>query len=230
VSIMKVLRLISMAPLLVTFAVLGCDSQKNPVVPQAGPGGVNPMAVPQPGVGQTQYGVADAPVQGATAMNAQAMALYRQAMNAWASGDLSSAQALFTQATQADPKAYQAWYSLGAVQERLGASAALNSYGKAFEVAAAYDRAMVSYGLLLAKRGNLSEAESFLTKRRSKLPKSAGLAAALAEVKSLAKDTAGAQAIAQEALKLDPSFAPAMMTIARDHYRNRRLDLSRYAL
>jgi tetratricopeptide (TPR) repeat protein len=76
----------------------------------------------------------------------------------------------------------------------------------------------------------LSKADSFLLKKRQKLPKSAALAAALAEVKSLQKDTASAQEIAQEALKIDPSYSPAMMTIARDHYRNRRLDLALYAL
>ena len=81
-----------------------------------------------------------------------------------------------------------------------------------------------------ARRGKVSAADSFLTRQRGKRPKSAALAAALAEVKSLQKDTASAQSLAQESLKLDPTYAPAMMTIARDHYRNRRLDLSLYAL
>jgi Tfp pilus assembly protein PilF len=215
----------------VALAALGCDPPKDPNVPTgpAGPGGVNPMAVPQPGSGGAQYGVADN-VEGAKQMNAQAAALYSQAMGAWANGDLAQAEALFTQATQADPEAFQAWYSLGAVQERLDKASALASYTKSFEITPNYDRGMVSYALFSAKRGKLSEAESFLTKQRQKMPKSAALAAALAEVKSLQKDTAGAQELAQESLKIDPSHAPAMMTIARDHYRNRRLDLSLYAL
>jgi Tfp pilus assembly protein PilF len=89
---------------------------------------------------------------------------------------------------------------------------------------------MVAYGLYLAKTGKLSAADSFFNNQRGKLPKSAMLTAAHAEVKSLQKDTASAQQLAQEALKLEPSYAPAMMTIARDHYRNRRLDLALYAL
>jgi len=40
------------------------------------------------------------------------------------------------------------------------------------------------------------------------------------------KDTGSAQRIAQEALKINPDYRPAMVIIARDHYRNRRLDLA----
>jgi Tfp pilus assembly protein PilF len=211
-------------------STLGCTPPKDPIVPGGVPGVGDPMAVPQPGSGAVQYGVADKPVEGGKQMNSQAAAFYAQAMMAWANGDLKGAENLFSQSTQADPESYQTWYSLGTVQERLGKSSALQSYKKAYTVTPKYARAMVAYGLLLAKRGSLSEADSFLTKKRSGLPKSAGLAAALAEVKSLNKDSASAQDIAQEALKLDPSYSPAMMTIARDHYRNRRLDLSLYAL
>jgi tetratricopeptide (TPR) repeat protein len=208
---------------------LGCD-KKPPVTPGGvGPGGQNPMVAPQPGSGGTQYGVADT-VQG-PAMNAQAGALYQQAMIAWSQGNLTQAETLFSQTTQSDAEAFQAYYSLGVVQERLDKkSAALASYKKAFQIVPEYDRAMVAHGMLLAKKGDLSKADSFFVNQRKKLPKSAALAAALAEVKSLQKDTASAQEIAQQALKIDPGYSPAMMTIARDHYRNRRLDLSLYAL
>ncbi len=40
----------------------------------------------------------------------------------------------------------------------------------------------------------------------------------------------GLQRLAQEALKLNPDYRPAMVIIARDHFRNRRLDLALYAL
>ena len=210
-------------------SLAGCE-EKPPNVPQT-PGGVDPMTPPKPGSGQAQFGVADPVPEGAAQMNAQAAAFYAQAMVAWANGDLKQAQAFFKQSTDADPKAFQAWYSLGVVQERLGSGkSALASYEKAFTAEPEYDRAMIAYGMLLAKQGSLSEADAFLTKKRSRLSKSAGLAAALAEVKSLQKDTASAQNIAQEALKIDPAYSPAMMTIARDHYRNRRLDLALYAL
>ena len=49
-------------------------------------------------------------------------------------------------------------------------------------------------------------------------------------MKSLQRDTGSAQRLAQEALKLNPDYRPAMVIIARDHFRNRRLDLALYAL
>lgn len=217
-------------PLVVGALLLGCpETGTGPNgPPQPGPGGYDPMMPPQPG--SVQVGVADTLPPGAEKMNAQAFAHYQQGMGKWANGDLKGAEDSFKQATQADPKAFQAFYSLGAVQERMGSSAALSSYKKAFTVEPKYDRAVVAYGLLQAKNGKLSEAETFLTRERSKMPKSAGITAALAEVKSLQRDTTSAQELAQQALKLDPGFSPAMMTIARDHYRNRRLDLALYAL
>src|SRR5207253_201845 len=102
-------------------------------------------------------------------------------------------------------------------------------YQQSYAVQADFVDGMVAYAMLLAKQNNLSEADNFLTQKRAALGKSAPLAAALAEVKSLNNDSASAQNVAQEALKLDPSYAPAMMVIARDHWRGRRLDLSLYA-
>lgn len=163
-------------------------------------------------------------------MNAQAKGFYQQGMLAFANGQMLQAESLFKQATGADPKAYQAYYSLGVVQERLGRAGAAASYRKSFTLVPKYERAVVAYGLLLAKDGKVSEADSFLTEKRGRNKKSAPIAAALAEVKSIRKDTGAAQSIAQEALKIDPDYRPAMVTIARDHYRNRRLDLALYAL
>lgn len=219
-------------PLVLGAMLLGCPETTDKPIEQPGnyPGGFNPMTPPRPGSSGPQVGVADKLPEGAVAMNAQALAHYQQGMQKWAGGDLKGAQAAFKQATQADDNAFQAWYSLGAVQERLGSNAALNSYKKSFEIEKKYDRAIVAYGLLQAKKGKLSEAETFLKRHRARMPKSAPITAALAEVKSLQRDTAGAQELASQALKIDPSYAPAMMTIARDHYRNRRLDLSLYAL
>ncbi len=215
-------------PLCLGVLLLGCpETTTGPDgPPQPGPGG-NPL-MPQPG--GAQVGVTDQLPPGAQRMSAQALAHYQDGMGKWSNGDLQGAVAAFQQATAADPQAFQAFYSLGAVQERLGAAGALGNYKKAFTIEPKYDRAIVAHGLLQAKNGKLSEADAFLTKERAKLPKSAGITAALAEVKSLQRDTATAQELAQQALKLDPSFAPAMMTIARDHYRNRRLDLALYAL
>jgi Tfp pilus assembly protein PilF len=216
------------AVLLMAAFLTGCPEENVVPPPVPGPNGLNPMMPPVPG--GVQVGVTD-PLNGeAPKMNANALAFYQQGMTSWANGDLKAAMAAFTQATQADPGAFQAYYSLGVVQERLGSNAALASYKKAYEIVPTYDRAMVAYGVLLGKNGDYANAESFLRKQRGKLPKSAPLAAALAEVMSLKGDSATAQEMAQEALKLDPTYAPAMMAIARDHYRARRLDSALMAL
>lgn len=163
-------------------------------------------------------------------MNPQAHGFYMQALNAFAMGDLVNSRAFFQQATQADPKAYPAFYSLGVVQDRLRDPGAAASYRQAFSLAPDYEPAILAYAMHLAKKGALGDADQVLTQKRAQLPKSAAVAAALAEVKSLQRDSGSAQRIAQEALKLNPDYRPAMVIIARDHYRNRRLDLALYAL
>jgi tetratricopeptide (TPR) repeat protein len=62
------------------------------------------------------------------------------------------------------------------------------------------------------------------------MPKSAAAVAAMAEVKSIQGDSGAAQRLAQESLKKNPDYAPAMVTLSRDHYRARRLDLALYTL
>jgi tetratricopeptide (TPR) repeat protein len=195
-----------------------------------------PNAAPGPG---GQYGMSDSPSGlrpgelpdgGGYAMNGQAAGYYQQGLQAFASGNLVQAKASFGQATQADPKAYQAYYSLGVVQERLRDANAPASYRQALSIRADYEPAIIAYAMYQAKRNNLGDADRFLTEKRGQMPKSAAVLATLAEVKSLQKDTGSAQRIAGEALKINPDYRPAMVIIARDHYRNRRLDLALYAL
>jgi len=211
---------------------LGCgDTNPAPKTPGNHAGMSMPTSV---GPGAPQVAALDRPppVGGAArpTMNGEAQAAHQQGVTAFASGQLAQAEAFFVKATQADSQAYQSFYSLGVVQERLGKPTAAQSYKRAFTIVPDYEEAIIAYGLLLAKQENLSEADAFLTEKRGRLPKSAAIAGALAEVKSINKDTAAAQRIAQEALKIEPDYRPAMVTIARDHYRSRRLDLALTAL
>lgn len=224
---------------LAALATSACGGGASAGVGAKTPDGANPAPPPgssytAPGTG-AQYGVNDAPSSGANtarpAMNASALTAYQAGMAAFQSGDLTTAQTQFTQATQADEKAYQAFYSLGVVKERLGdVSGALSAYRKASTVVADYEPAIVGYALLLARTGKASEAESYLTEMRGRIDKSAAVLAALGEVKSIQGQSGEAQQYAQEALKINPDYRPAMITIARDHYRSRRLDLALYAL
>ncbi len=183
-----------------------------------------------------QFAVPDVPSGGESGanrpkMNAAAASAYNAGLEAFKRGDLGAAKTQFIQASQADPKAYQAFYSLGVVRERMNeTSGALTSYRQATSVVADYEPAIVAYAVLLARTGKPDDATDFLNQRQAQISKSAAVTAALAEVKSIQGNSGEAQRLAQEALKLNPDYRPAMVTLARDHYRSRRLDLALYAL
>jgi Flp pilus assembly protein TadD len=215
-------RLSSRVALLLVLVAVGsaaaCGGSNPPAAAPSMPAAPSASATVQPEPGVTQA------VTGAGA------ASYQQGYAAYMNGDLAGAKAAFQQAIKLDPGAAQPHYSLGVVLERLEDSGALGEYRQAHTINPDFEPAIVAHALLLGKRGNFSEAESFLSDQRGKKPKSAAVIAALAEIKSMNRDTAAAQQLAQEALKIDSNYRPAMVTIARDHYRNRRLDLSLYAL
>jgi Tfp pilus assembly protein PilF len=218
-------------------ASVGCGGGKEQA-PAKSPAAARPTNVD--GAGQAaatsgQFGMSDAPTSGEAAnrpkMNASAQEAYNAGLQAFQAGDLEGARAQFTRAIQADGKAYQAHYSLGVVRERLGDTpGALASYRNALAVVTDYEPAIVGYGVLSARSGRAAEAEDFLRQKQSRMPKSAAVDAALAEVKSIQGDSGAAQRLAQESLKKNPDYRPAMVTIARDHYRTRRLDLALYTL
>jgi tetratricopeptide (TPR) repeat protein len=203
--------------------------QATPAPTAPGPYGQAPPAQQTPYPQQAPPPSAPPPA-GKLNMNASAQSAYQKGVAAYAAGDLAGAKSSFQQAVSADAKAYQAHYSLGVVMERLGDGGALGEYRQATTIQPDYEQGILAYALLVANKGSLSEAETYLQGKMGQLPNSAGVTAALAEVKSIQRDTGSAQRLAQEALKKNSDYRPAMMTIARDHYRNRRLDLALYAL
>lgn len=218
-----------------SFLIAACGGDK-----ATGPGAASPgQTVPGAAPGQAQPGqltMSDAPSSGAIAterpkMNAAALSAYQAGMQAFQNGDLNTAKAQLTQATQADPKAFQAFYSLGVVRERLNEiQGALQAYRQATAIVSDYEPAIVAYSVLLARTGKPDEAMEFLNGRQAQMPKSAAVTGAMAEVRSIQGQSGEAQRLAQEALKKNPDYRPAMITLARDHYRARRLDLALYAL
>ena len=183
-----------------------------------------------------QVGISDAPSSGTSSvsrpkMSASAAELYAAGMQAFQAGNLDGANAQFTKATEADSSAYQAYYSMGVVRERFANySGALSAYSKSISVVSDYEPAIVAYAVLTAREGNPDAAEEYLNGRLAKMERSAALITALAEVKSIRGDSGAAQRLAKEALKANPDYRPAMVAMARDHYRSRRLDLALYAL
>ena len=156
---------------------------------------------------------------------------YDRGVASYNAGDLPGALTAFQQATSSEPKAYEAHYALGITSERMGKNGdALEHYREAYKLNPNYDAAIAAYGFLLYKQGNKAEAETFLTDQQAKNNKSVGLMTALAEVKSLQGDSTTAQKLASDALTAEAKYEPAMVLIARDHYRRGRLDLASYVL
>ncbi len=237
---MMKLRIGSALVFALALATVACGGKDKAGAKYPGAGKIDQSAHGGPGAVYTpqgqQFAVTDAPSSGEAAtnrpkMNASAAQAYAAGMDAFKAGDLQSAREQFTKASEADSQAYQAFYSLGVVKERLGeASGAASAYKSAVSVVSDYEPAIYSLGVLLARDGKASEAESFLNGKIAKMPKSAAVTAALAEVKSIQGDSTEAQSLAKDALKKNPDYRPAMVTIARDHYRKRRLDLALYTL
>jgi Tfp pilus assembly protein PilF len=224
--------------------VPACGGEKAAAPPARAPAPAAPPSAPsgalQGGIATTpggqQFAVSDLPSsaelsQERPRMNASAAQAYRAGLKAFLQGDLLGAKTQFSNATEADAQAYQAWYSLGVVRERLGeASGALEAYRRATSILSDYEPAVAAYGVGLARTGRAQEAEDYLNQKGAQMPRSAAVSSALAEVKSMKGDSAAAQRLAQEALKKNPDYRPAMVTLARDHYRTRRLDLALYTL
>lgn len=222
----------------VMLAVSGCSKGGSTSGP-TGPSAIDhevPAGTAGQGTGDAgyQFAVDESAAEGTgprPEMSARAKEAYQAGLRAFSVGDLNGARTQFLAAIAADGKAYQAHYSLGVVEERLGSpAAAAAAYRKALDVVPDYEQAAAAQALLMAKRGDHESAARDLRARLSRLPKSAILTGALAEVRSMQGESGEAQRLAQEALKKNPDYRPAMVTLARDHYRRRRLDLALYTL
>lgn len=164
-------------------------------------------------------------------VSASAKGPYSDGWKAYTSGDLQSARVAFELAQRADPVSANPPFALGIVLEHLGESASARAAFRAALVAQPqFDLAAVAYARSLSASGDIAGADAFLTERRAKFPQSAMTLAALADAKSEAGNHGDAQQMAQDALRLNPNEAFAMVVIARDHYRARKIDLARYAL
>lgn len=164
-------------------------------------------------------------------MSGAAKDAYDRGYKAFQSGDLLGARQAFTDATRKDSNSAPSHYALGTVLDRLGdAAGAQQEYRAAFTAKPDYEPAIGAYALSLATGGHTGEADTFLTDKQQKFPNSAAITTYLAEVKSRAGNSGDAQRLAQAALAMNPDFKPAMVVIAHDHYRARRIELANYAL
>jgi tetratricopeptide (TPR) repeat protein len=179
---------------------------------------------------QGQGGATPGPA-GGPGLTGAAKDAYDRGYQAWAGGDLQGAKSAFTDAASKAPSAPGPKYSLGSVLERMGdTQGALDAYRAAYSTSSKFEPAIGAYSSLLARSGHGPDAEQMLNDKRSQNPDSPALTTFLAEVKSIEGDSAGCQTLAQQALTKQPDFKDAMVVIARDYYRNHRLDLAKYAL
>jgi len=168
---------------------------------------------------------------GATNLSGSALDAYNKGVASYNAGDLPGALTAFQQAVSADSKHWVPHYALGLTYERMGRdSDALTEYRTAKDLNPNYDAAHAGYAFLLFAKGSKTEAESYLEKELAKNPKSIGLMTSLAEIKSLQGDSAKAQELAGSALTVEARYEPAMVLIARDHFRRGRVDLATYVL
>ncbi len=232
-------RLSGALPIVLLLLATACGTSATTQGPQAPAPGTAPPATTAPEVGEQgpQTATVDEPSSARAVsaprpeMSAKAKEAHEAGLKAFAAGDLAGARTQFQAATAADDKAFQAFYSLGVVAERQGQpAAALTAYQRSIEIVPDYEPAIVAYGVLQAKQGGADRAAAYLKEQAGKFPESAAITAALAEVRSIQGDHGEAQRLAQDALKKNPDYRPAMVTLARDHYRSRRLDLALYAL
>jgi tetratricopeptide (TPR) repeat protein len=160
------------AAVLAALLSVGCGSQaaKPAESPTTAAPAMPPAPATAPAPGQ-QFAISDAPTSGEAVaerpkMNATATTAYNAGMTAFQAGDLAGAKTQFTQATQADAKAYQAFYSLGVVRERLGDTpGALAAYRQATLIIADYEPAIFAYAVLLARSGRADEAVEYVNGR-----------------------------------------------------------------
>ncbi len=164
-------------------------------------------------------------------MSKKARRAFDAGAKAFVAGDLAGAQTQYSAAVSADKNAYEAHLALGVVYERQGQyGKAASAYDAAVRVVPDYEEAIVASALLQARQGKPDAALSYLNKHQAQTGKTAAILAAMAEVKSIQGQSGDAQKLAQQALKENPNFKPAMVALARDHYRARRIDLALYAL
>lgn len=150
---------------------------------------------------------------------------------AFSAGDLPAARSSFERAAALDPEAPEPHVALGAVFEHQGKpDQALAAYDAALAAAAGHGGAILAKARLLVAGGAATEANAFARAQLAQHSQSPAALTALSEVSSAQGDSGRAQRFAQQALKLNPDYRPAMVALARDHFRAHRIELSLFTL
>ncbi len=164
------------------------------------------------------------------ALTGAARASYEGANAAFMEGRLVDAKAAFEKASREASNSAAPLVGIGAILERQGdVPAAVDVYRRAVAIEPDNPESARALAFGLVAAGQASEAVSFARARAEKYARSAA-ATLYSEAASASGDSATAQAEAQRALALDSSYVPAMVAVARDHYRAGRVSMTAYAL
>ena len=162
-----------------------------------------------------------------------ASTLLDRAESLLAKGDYSAAQPLLKQATEKDPKSYQAWYDLGYCEQALNHRAeALSAYKKSLEISPKIFETNLNLGLTLAALGQNDDAIKYLTAATQLQPGSHPAQAkehAWVSLGSLlmAKDPPGAEHALGEAAKLAPDDPEPHLRLGYFYESSNNLDQAR---
>ena len=174
---------------------------------------------------------AAAAIETRVALAGGARSSFEGASRAFTEGRLPDAHAAFLKAASEAPRSSIPLVGVGAVLERQGDTAgAIEAYRRAVALEPGDADAARSLVMALVGDGKGEEAVSLARARAQSFTKSAAAATLHAEAASATGDSATAQAEAQRGLSLDSSYVPAMLAVARDHYRAGRVSMTAYAL
>jgi tetratricopeptide (TPR) repeat protein len=160
-------------------------------------------------------------------MNATARSHYSRGVQLAQSGDSRGATEAFQAALSADSSAFMAAYNLGVMADRLGQEGrAIQFYQQALRIQADYERAVEGIARIHVRRGNASEAVSFVTPIANQWERNLHLQAILGDVLVHANRPEEAIAAARRALRRDERFVPAMTVLVKANVRLGRTELA----
>ena len=160
-------------------------------------------------------------------MSATAQNHYRQGLQQAAAGNAAGATQAFQAALSADSNAYKAAYNLGVLADRAGQDGrAMQFYQQALRIQADYERAIEGIARIHLRRGNASEAVSFVQPLAQQWVRNLHVQAILGDVLVAANRPEEGIAAARVALRRDERFVPAMVVLVKANLRLDRDELA----
>jgi tetratricopeptide (TPR) repeat protein len=165
------------------------------------------------------------------AMNDDARDEYKRGLVAAEAFDLNEADARFSAALRADPKAYLAAYNLGVIAARRGdEDRALESYKRALQIQPDHELSAAGVVAIYTRRDRLADALSFVQPLADRWTNNLALQVVYGHALVQASQEEEAIKIARRALRKDERYTPAMMVLVKANQRLGRTELAQSVL